>query len=255
MECAKDLSVKVKGKDGVDDLKRILLEDHVIGEILRFSGVELLALNTEVTVGRSKLEHLISLLANFKGREWNKGADTGLGGDQRHELGVKKLNGIGFTRKEGVDDFLRDFKSLFGAGVLSTVIDSTDGVFTTLEIYSSLLSDKDHVNINSLCLKFLKTSLSLLDHEGVVTSAQTTVTGDTDKGDFVDLTDSEKGEVSSFSTETGDESTEDRLKGLREGTGGEHRVLGTTHLSGGDELHGTGDLFGVVDSGDTVTDS
>ena len=51
-----------------------------------------------------------------------------------------------------------------------------------------------------------------------------------------------------------DEASEDLLEGLREGAGLEHSVLGATHLGGSDELHGGGDLLGVLHGTNTVTE-
>jgi hypothetical protein len=42
------------------------------------------------------------------------------------------------------------------------------------------------------------------------------------------------------------------LEGFGEGTGGEDGVLGAADFGGGDELHGRGDLLGVVDGFDAV---
>jgi len=200
------------------------------------------------------LEYLITLLGDLRGREGNKGTDTGSGSNEGKELGVKKLDSISLSRKEGVDNFLRDGKGLLGVGVLGTLIDRTDGVFTTLEVFRSLLSNEDHITVNALGFELLETGLGLLDHEGVVSSAKTTVSSDNTEGDLVHLTLSEKGKVSCLTSQTADKSTENALESLREGTGGHHTVLSTTHLSGSDELHGTGDLLSVVNSGDTVTD-
>jgi hypothetical protein len=235
-------------------LEWILFKDHIVGEILGFGYLKLFPFYIKITTGGGKLEYLITLLGDFRGGERNKGADTGGRGNERHELGVKELDGISLSRKEGVDDLLGNSQGLLGVRVLSAVIDFADGVITTLEVGGSLLSDEDHVALDSLSLKLSETGLGLLDHEGVVSSAKTTISGDDDKGDLVDLTLGEKGKVSGLTSKTLDESSEDGLKGLGEGTGGHNGVLGTTDLSGSHQLHGRGNLFGVVYRGNTVTD-
>ena len=79
-------------------MKWVLFEDHIVGEVLGFSNIQFLTLNTEVSVVRGKLENFISLLGNFGGREGNKGAHGRSGGDKGEELGVEKFDGISFTR-------------------------------------------------------------------------------------------------------------------------------------------------------------
>jgi len=254
LKSTQDLSVQVKGKDGVDNLEGVLFENHVVGEILGFSHVELLAVDSEVSSGGGEFEDLITLLGDFGGREGDEGTDTGGGGDQGEELCVKKLDGISLSRKERVDNFFRDGKGLLGIGVLGAIIYSTDGDFATLEVCGSLLADEDQVTLDSLKLELVDTGLGLLDHEGVVSSAETTVTSDDNKGNLVNLTLSQQRKVGGLSTETVDKASEDALKSLRKGTSGHDGVLGTTDLSRSDKLHGTGDLFRVVDGGDTVTD-
>lgn len=236
-------------------MKWVLFEDHVVGEVLGFSNIQFLTLNTEFSVVGGKLENFVSLLGNFRGREWNKGAHRRSGRDKRDELGVEKFDGIGFTSKEGVDNFFGDGKSLFGVGVLGTFIGSSDGVLTTGEVRDSLLSDEDKVAVNSLVSELLESGLSLLDHERVVSSAKTTVTSNGNKGNLVYLTLGQQRKIGGLSSKTVDKSSENRLKSLREGTGGKDSILGTTHLSSGNKLHGRGNLFGVVDGRDTVTDS
>ena len=254
LQCTKDLSVKVQGKDGVDDLEGVLFENHIVGEVLGFSNFQFLTLNTEVSIRRGELENFISLLRNFGGGEWNKGAHRGSGRDEGEELGVEKFDSVGFTREERVDNFFGDGKSLFRVGVLSTVINRSDGVLAAFEVSRSLLSDEDKVTFNTLGGELLVSGLSLLDHERVVTSAKTTVTGDGNEGDLVYLTLGQQRKIGGLSSKTLDKSSENRLKSLREGAGGKDGILGTTHLSGGNKLHGRGNLFGVVDGSDTVTD-
>ena len=236
-------------------MKWVLFENHIVGEVLGFSNIQFLTLDTEVSVFGGELENFISLLGDFGGGEGNKGADGRSGRDKGEELGVEKFDGIGFTGEERVDNFFGDGKSLLGVGVLSTLIGGSDGVFTTFEVSNSLLSDEDKVTFNTLSSELLESGLSLLDHERVVTSAKTTVTGNGNKGDLVYLTLGQQRKVGGLSSKTVDKSSENRLKSLREGTGGKDSILGTTHLSGGNKLHGRGNLFGVVDGRDTVTDS
>jgi hypothetical protein len=155
-----------------------LFEDHVIGEVLGLGGSEVLTLNSKLSIGRGKLEYLIRFLGDLGGRERNKGPHGRSGGDKRNELGVHKFYGVGFSGKVGVEDFLTDGKGLFGGRLLSTFEFGADGVLTTFEVANSLLSYKDEVNIKSLSNKLLVTRLSLLDHEGVVSSTETTISSD-----------------------------------------------------------------------------
>ena len=229
-----------------------MFENHVVGEILGLGGIKLLAFYTKVSVCGGELEDFVALLGDFGGRKGNEGTDGGSGGDERNKLCVHKFDGVGFPREEGVDDFLRDGEGLLGVGVLTAVVDLADDVVTTLEVAGSLLADEDHVNIDALGLELVGTGLGLFDHEGVVATAETTISGDDDKGDLVDLTLGEKGEVGGLSSEAVDESPEDGLEGLREGTGGKHGILGATHLGGGDKFHGRSNLLGVVHCCDTV---
>ena len=225
LERAEDLSVEVKGQDRVDDLERILLEDHIVRELLRLGHVELLALNAEVTPGGGELENLVALVGDLAGRERNEGAHTGRGGDERDELRVKELDRVRLPSEEGVDDLLADSQSLLRVGVLSAVVDSPDGVLPSLEVANSLLADEDHVRLNSLGLELLEPGLGLLDHEGVVAAAKSTVAGDDNERDLVDLPLGEEGEVHGLTSEALDEPTEDRLEGLGERPGGQDSVL------------------------------
>lgn len=254
LEGSEDLSVEVKRKDGVDDLDRVLFEDHIVREFLGFGNFELGALDTEISGFGSQLENFVTLLGDVRGRERNKCSDGRSGGDKGDELGVKQFNSIGFSTKESVQQFLGDGKGVLGVGVLSAREGLSDREVSAFEVGDSLNSDKDHVNINSLLLEFIVSSFGLLDHEGVVSSAKTTVTGDNGKSDLLDLTLGQKRKIKSFTSQSADQSSEDRLKGLGERTGGDDSVLSTSDLSGSDKLHGHGDLLGVLDRNDTVTD-
>ena len=192
------------------------------------------------------MEYLIALLGDFGCREGYQGAHGGSGGDERYELGVHELYGVGLPREEGVDDFLRDGEGLLGSGVLTAVVDLAHGVVPTLEVGRPLLADEDHVHVDALGFELVGALLGLLDHEGVVPPAQAAVAGDDDECDLVDLALGQEGEVGGLGAEAVDEAAEDALEGFGEGTGGEHGVLGATDLGGGHELHGRRDLLGVV---------
>lgn len=254
LKSSEDLSVEVKRKDGVDDLDRVLFEDHVVREFLGFGNFELGALDTEVSGFGSQLENFVTLLGDVRGRERNKCSDGRSGGDEGDELGVKQFNSIGFSTKEGVQQFLGDGKGFLGVRVLSARESLSDRVVSAFEVGDSLSSDKDHINLDSLVSEFLESGFGLLDHEGVVSSAKTTVSGNDGKSDLLDLTLSQKRKVKSFTSQSGDQSSEDGLKSLGERTGGDNSILGTSDLGGSDKLHGHGDLLGVLDRSDTVTD-
>ena len=254
LEGAEDLAVKVEGEDGVDDLNGVLLEDHVVGELLGLGNVELLALDIELSGGGGEGEDLVALLRDLGGREGNKSADGRGGGNEGDELGVKELDGVALSREEGVEKLLGDGKGLLGVGVLAGLEGLADGVVAALEVFDALLADEDHVALDALRLELGEAGLGLLDHEGVVSAAQAAIAGDDDEGDLVDLALGEEGKVEGLAGDAADEAAEDGLQGLGEGTGSEDGVLGTTDLGGGDELHGHGDLLGVLDGGDAVAD-
>jgi hypothetical protein len=255
LESTEDLSVEVERKDGVDDLEWLLLEDHIVWELLWVRDSELGALDAERATRGGELEDLISSVRDIGSRERNQGTGSWYGGDEGHELRVKKLNGISLAGEVSVEELLGDGKALLGIWVLSTLKGLADWVVTTHEVLDSLLSDENKVNVNSLGLELLVTGVSLLDHEGVVSSAKTTVTSDNNKSNLLDLTLSQQRKIDRFTIKTGDKSTENRLKSLRERTGGHNGILGTTHFSGSDKLHGHGNLTGVDDGLDTITDS
>jgi len=229
-----------------------LFENHIVGEILGFGHLEFLAFDAKVTPGGGELEYFIALLGDFGCRKRNESANTGRRGNERHELGVKEFDGIGLPRKEGVDNFLRDGKCLLRVGVLSTLKDFADGVFPTLEVGGALLADEDQIAVDALGLEVLEAGLGLLDHEGVVPTAKTTVTGDDDEGDLVHLTLGQEGEVGGLSTKTGNKSAKDTLESFREGTGGQDSILGTTDLGSCHKLHRRGDFFGIVHGFDAI---
>jgi len=255
LEGAEDLAVKVEGEDGVDDLNGVLLEDHVVGELLGLGNVELLALDIELSGGGGEGEDLVALLRDLGGREGNKSADGRGGGNEGDELGVKELDGVALSREEGVEKLLGDGKGLLGVGVLAGLESLADGEAAALEVADALLSDKDHVALDSLGLELIEAGLGLLDHEGVVSAAEAAIAGDDDEGDLVDLTLGKEREVKGIATDTLNEAAEDRLEGLGEGAGGKNGILRTTDLGGSYKLHGHGDLLGVLNGDNTVTDS
>ena len=251
---SEDLTVEVERKDGVDDLERVLLEDHVVGELLRLGHVELLALDSEVATRGGQLEDLVALVGDLAGRERNEGAHAGRRGDERDELRVKELDRVRLPGQEGVDDLLADAERLLGVGVLSAVVLCPDGEPPSLEVGAHLLADEDHVGLDALGLELVEPGLGLLDHEGVVTAAQAAVAGDDDEGDLVDLPLGEEGKVDGLPAEALDEPPEDALEGLGERPGGEDGVLRPPHLRGGHELHGARDLLRVVHGRDAIAD-
>mmetsp|Transcript_25407 Transcript_25407/g.54196 ORF Transcript_25407/g.54196 Transcript_25407/m.54196 type:complete len:328 (+) Transcript_25407:59-1042(+) len=246
LKSTEDLSVQVQRKDGVNNLKRVLFEDHIVGEFLGFGNFEFGALDTEVSGFGSQLENFITSLGDVGSRERNQCSDGRSGGNKRNELGVKQFDGISFSGKEGVQQFLGDSKGLLGARVLSAVECFSDGVVTTFEVGNSLDSDKHHIDINSLGGKFLESGFGLLDHEGVVPSAKTTISGDNSQSDLLDFTLGKKRKINGFTTKTSDKPSENRLKSFGERTGGEDSVLGTTDLGGSDKLHGHGNFLCVL---------
>mmetsp|Transcript_24466 Transcript_24466/g.49573 ORF Transcript_24466/g.49573 Transcript_24466/m.49573 type:complete len:290 (+) Transcript_24466:118-987(+) len=193
LERAEDLAVEVEGEDGVDDLDGVLLEDHVVGEILGLRNLELGALNLEVASGGCELKDLVTLLGDLRGREGDESSGAGGGGNEGDELGVKKLDGIGLATEVGVEELLRDGEGLLGVRVLASLEGLADGESATLEVGDALLSDEHHVACNALILELIETGLCLLDHEGVVAATETTVTGDDDKGNLADLALGEEG--------------------------------------------------------------
>mmetsp|Transcript_7435 Transcript_7435/g.21092 ORF Transcript_7435/g.21092 Transcript_7435/m.21092 type:complete len:254 (+) Transcript_7435:426-1187(+) len=193
------------------------------------------------------------VLSDIRGCERDQSADSRGGSNQRNELSVEQLNGIGLSRKESVQELLRDCKGLLGIGVLSGFESLADRVLAALEVLDTLLSDAYHIDINSLVLKFLKSGLSLSDHVGVVTSAQSTVSSDDSKSDFLNFALGQKWKINGFTVQSLNQTTENRLKSLREGTSSKDSVLRTSHLGGSDKLHGHGDLLCVFHRRNTVT--
>mmetsp|Transcript_9255 Transcript_9255/g.17305 ORF Transcript_9255/g.17305 Transcript_9255/m.17305 type:complete len:331 (+) Transcript_9255:216-1208(+) len=247
LEGTEDLAVEVQRKNGVDDLERVLLEDHVVGELLGLRDVELFPLDVEGSRLGGELEDLVALGGDLGGGEGDERPRRRSGGDEGDELGVKELDGIGLAGEVGVEDLLGDLEGLLGVGILARLEGLADGVSAALEVGDALLADEDHVALDAGLLELGESGLGLLDHEGVVAAAETAVTGDDNEGDLVDLALGEEGKVEGLAAHALDEATEDGLEGLRERTGGEDGVLGTTHLGGSDELHRHGDLTGVLD--------
>ena len=254
LQTTEDLSIEVEGKDRVDNLEGVLFKDHIIGEFLGLGNLKFSALNTEGSRVRGELENFVPLVGDVGSGERNQSTDTGLGSDEGNKLGVKKLDSIGFSGKEGIHELLRDSKSLLGIRVLSSFESLSDGVFTTFKISDSLLSDQNKVNIDSLRFQLGESLLGLLDHERIVSSAQSTVTSNASKGNLLNLTGGEQRKVNGFSIQSLDKSSKDRLKSLREGTSGENSILSTSDLGGSDKLHGRSDLLCVLNGLDAVTD-
>mmetsp|Transcript_14435 Transcript_14435/g.28506 ORF Transcript_14435/g.28506 Transcript_14435/m.28506 type:complete len:545 (-) Transcript_14435:28-1662(-) len=251
LHLAEELAVEVEGEDGREDLLGVLLEDHVLGEVLGLGGLGDARLDGELAVLGGHGEDLVTLGLDTGGGEGEHGADRGLRRDERGEASVGELHAVSLTREVGREDVVSDGRGLLGVGGVADGV-ALDDVVALAKVLRPLVADADHVEVEALRLELLDALLRLLDGVRVVAAAQPAVAGEGDEEHLVDGALGEEGRVKVVLLEALDEPPEHLLQGLGEGAGLEHGVLGAAHLGGGDELHGGGDLLGVLDRVDPL---
>merc|ERR1719201_1544255 len=94
LQRAQELAVEVKRQDRIEELRRLLLEDHVRHELRRRRNRHLLLLDRDVTVLRRQLEDLVTLHLQARWQQRDQRTNHGLRGDHRDEARVQELNAV-----------------------------------------------------------------------------------------------------------------------------------------------------------------
>mmetsp|Transcript_44838 Transcript_44838/g.91533 ORF Transcript_44838/g.91533 Transcript_44838/m.91533 type:complete len:370 (+) Transcript_44838:162-1271(+) len=253
LHLAEELAVEIEGEDGGEDLLRVLLEDHVLGEHLGRGRVELGGLNSKLAILGRHGEDLIALRLDTGRGQGKHGADRGLRRDERGEARVEELDAVGVAGKVGREQRVRDLRRLLGSG---SVADghSLDDVAALLEVGRALGANAEGIIGDARRLELVHAGLGLLDRVRVVAAAEAAVASHHDKEHLVNRALVHEGRVEVVLLEALDEAAEDLLQGLRERAGLEHSVLGPANLGGSDKPHGRGDLLGVLHRGHAVTE-
>jgi hypothetical protein len=251
LHLAQNLAIEVERQDRGQDLLRVLLEDHVLGEHLGGGrGVGLL-LNGEAAVLGGHEEDLVALGLNAGRAEREHGADGRLGGDEGGEAGVEELDAVSLAGQESGEQVLRDLGGL-GRGRRVTDRVALHNVLALAEILGALAADGDHVEGDPGSLELADAGLSLLDRESVVATAEAAVTGHNNEENLAHSALSEERGLKIVALQANDEATEHLLEGLGERASLENSILGTANLGGRNETHSRGDLAGVLNRGNAI---
>merc|ERR1719199_1363708 len=150
LEHAEHLAVDVQRKDGVKDLERVLLEDHVLREVGGLSRRLRLALHRELAVLRGQLEHLVALGLDARRAERKHGADGRVRGDEGDELGVHDLDAVGLAGEVAREEHVGDFARLFGGRRLTNVEGREHRGVALGEVAHALLAHGHELDLDAL---------------------------------------------------------------------------------------------------------
>mmetsp|Transcript_4509 Transcript_4509/g.14982 ORF Transcript_4509/g.14982 Transcript_4509/m.14982 type:complete len:453 (-) Transcript_4509:47-1405(-) len=252
LHSAEELAVDVEREDGVEQLRGLLLEDHVRRELLRLGARQLLAVHAKLAPLGGQLEDLVALRLEALGREGHEGAHRGHRGDHGHEGGVQELHAVHLPGEEVVEDVVTDVRSKLRGGRLRARHERRNVVHAAAEPGVRLAADAEELHGDPLLLELREARRGLLDDLRVVPAAEAALARDDNEEHRLGLALLEERELKGLALEAGDEAAEHLLQVLREGPGPEHGVLRAAHLGGGHELHRLRDLLGVLDGTDAV---
>merc|ERR1719238_180092 len=187
LQAAEDLAVEVEGQDGVEQLRRLLLEDHVGRELLGLGSGDGRLLEGEVALLGRHLEDLVALHLNAAGQQRDEGAHRRGGGDHRDESRVDELNAVELAGVVGGEQLGGDLERLVGGGGLGARRRLADRRLAALEVGATLVAHQDELSRNALLVELGDTLLGLLDGSGVVRAAQTTVASDDDEANLLGI--------------------------------------------------------------------
>merc|ERR1719487_1480055 len=245
-----ELAVQVERQDRVQELRGLLLEDHVRHEVLGLRHRYRLLLDRDVAILRRQLEDLVLLHLHARWQQRDQRTNHGLRGNHRDEGSVQQLDAVKLAGVVGGEDLFRDLLGLLRHGRLAAVVRFANPRLATLEVGAALGANADELDLHALGLERSDALLSLLDRRRVVGPAEPAVAGDADETDLLHRAVLEERDVEAFGLHALQQAPEDALKGLREGPRPKHRLLRPAHLGRRHELHGRGDLPRVLRRGD-----
>merc|ERR1719183_2431700 len=216
-EGAEELAVEVEGEDGVEELRGLLLEDHVRSELGRRSGVDLLLLDGELAALGGHLEDLVALGLDALRRERDEGTGRGQRGDHRHEGSVEELDAVELAGVVRAEHLAGDLSGLLGGRRVAArhrLADQRTETVALAEVLAGLDADGDQLNAHALRLELIHAVLSLLDDLRVVAAAEAAVAGDDEEANILRLAALEKWDVERLGAQAGKQAAEDALEGL-----------------------------------------
>merc|ERR1719201_1652647 len=252
LQRAQELAVEVERQDRIEELRRLLLEDHVRHEVRRRRNRHRLLLDRDVAVLRRQLEDFVALHLHAGRQERDQSAHHGLRGDHRDEGGVQELDAVKLASVEGGEELRGDLLGLGGGGGLGARHHFADRRLTLLEVGDSLVADADELDLDALGLEGLDALLRHLDRLRVVPAAEATVPSDRNKTDLLDFTRLEEWQVETLGLHALQEAAEDALEGLGEGPRPKHSFLRAADLRRRNQLHRRRDLLRVLHGADAV---
>mmetsp|Transcript_39813 Transcript_39813/g.98437 ORF Transcript_39813/g.98437 Transcript_39813/m.98437 type:complete len:365 (+) Transcript_39813:131-1225(+) len=244
---AENLAVDVEGEDSVEELRRLLLEEHVRLEVHRRLTRELLALHAELAVVGGQLEDLVSRGLETLRRERHQSAHGWERVDHGDERGVDELNAVDLAGKEVVEDVVGERRGELGAGRRGRGDEVDDVPLAALEPDVCLAADAEELDLDALLLELCHARGRLLNDLRVVPAAQAALARDNNHEHRLGVTLLEEGQVERLILEALDEAAEHLLELPRERARAQHGVLRAAHLGRRDELHRLRDLLGVLD--------
>ena len=172
---------------------------------------------------------------------------AGLVAQRRNELGVEENDLLHLVLQEEGDGFVGDLVDLGQIdGAVEVVYGAPDLPGTALEVVLGLATDDQQLVLHAAAVLRRQIVLRLADDVGVVAAAQPLV--GTDDHDQALL------HVALLEERMIDRSTRERAQQLDQlaavGTAGHETILRAAQLGGGDHLHGSRDLLGVLDRAD-----
>merc|ERR1719498_1673061 len=216
LQSAQQLPVEVEGKDRVEELRGLLLEDHVGEELLRLRDRHRLLLHRDVTVLARQLEDLVTLHLHARRQQRHERARLRRRRDHRDERRVEELDAVevaGVVRRQKL---VRDLRRLLRRRRLAARDGLAHGGRAALEVGAALVADEDELDVNALALELLDARLGTLDRRRVVRAAQAAVARDDHEADLLGITRLKEGDVKRLRLQALQQAAEDALEGLRE---------------------------------------
>ena len=195
LERAQDLAVEVEREDAVEDGDRVLLEDRVLGELLRLGRVERRRLDGELAVLRRELEHLV--LGGLEARlgQGQQRLELRRRRDERHELRVDELDLVRLAVEELVEHLRGHRRRELGRGHLGAVVLRRELDAAPAEVARDLRADGHDLDLDALRLELLLARLRLLDDVRVVRAAEAAVARHGEERHLLHLARLEEGNV------------------------------------------------------------
>eukprot|EP00962_Isochrysis_galbana_P048702 scaffold20367_cov100-Isochrysis_galbana.AAC.4 len=251
LQGAEDLAVEVEREDGVEQLRRLLLENHVGREFLGLSLGDLLLRDGEVAVLGRHFEDLVAGGLDALRRERHDGAHRRDGRDHRDERGVDELNAVELAGVVGGEELGGDLGGHGRRRRTAALHRLADRCGAPLEIGAALAAHENQLRLDALRRQLSDARLGLLDGGRVVRAAQPAVARDDEQTHRLGLALLEERDIERLRGEPLQQATQDALERLREGSRAQAGLLRAANLGGGDEAHGGRDLLRVLHRADT----